>query len=113
MKKNSFIKILLMSGLGALALSSCTSNQSDPIDVIKDHYGDKQFKISFSSEGLEKPLSDIIYSANNIPKLPTPSKVGFRFAGWYFDTQYTKPYETDYLYTKMCDVTLYAKWEKE
>ena len=33
MKKNSFIKILLMSGLGALALSSCTSNQSDPIDV--------------------------------------------------------------------------------
>lgn len=113
MKKNSFIKILLMSGLGALTLSSCTSNQSDPIDVIKDHYGDKQFKISFSSEGLEKPLSDIIYSANNIPKLPTPSKVGFRFAGWYFDTQYTKPYETDYLYTKMCDVTLYAKWEKE
>ena len=113
MKKNSFIKILLMSGLGALALSSCTSNQSDPIDVIKDHYGDKQFKISFSSEGLEKPLSDIIYSANNIPKLPTPSKVGFRFAGWYFDTQYTKPYETDYLYTKMCDVTLYAKWEEE
>lgn len=102
-----------MSGLGALALSSCTSNQSDPIDVIKDHYGDKQFKISFSSEGLEKPLSDIIYSANNIPKLPTPSKVGFRFAGWYFDTQYTKPYEIDYLYTKMCDVTLYAKWEKE
>lgn len=114
MKKNSFkLMLLLTCGLGLFALSACKSSASNPIDVIKNHYGDTEFKISFSSEGLTESLSDVIYTANNIPKLPIPNKVGYRFAGWYFDQAYTKPYETDYLYTKMCDVTLYAKWEEE
>ena len=115
MKKNSFklMMSLFICGLGIFVLSSCKTSFSDPIDVIKNQYGDTEFKISFSSEGLTESLSDVIYTANNIPKLPTPNKVGYRFAGWYFDEAYTKPYETDYLYTKMCNVTLYAKWEEE
>ncbi len=117
MIKPNLLKKILFIGLiclgGGTSLVACSSSINDPIDLIKKNYGDQEFKISFSSKGLSEPLSDAIYTANNIPKLPTPTKVGYRFAGWYFDEAYTKPYDTEYLYTKMCDVTLYAKWEEE
>jgi len=43
--------------------------------------------------------------------LPTPSKPGFSFGGWYEDTEGTKPagFEGD-PYTPKGDVTLHAKW---
>lgn len=102
-----------MGMLGLLGVASCSKSISSPEDVIKDYYGDEEFKISFSDANLTESLSDVIYTANNIPKLPIPTKVGYRFSGWYFDQAYTKPYDSEYLYTKMCDLTLYAKWEKE
>lgn len=105
--------MLLTFGFGVYALGSCSSSISNPIDLIIQKYGDKEFKISFSSYNLDEPISDIIYTANNIPKLPTPTKVGYRFSGWYFDEAYTIMYSKEYLYTKMTNVTLYAKWEKE
>jgi uncharacterized repeat protein (TIGR02543 family) len=117
MKKLNLLKKILFVGviciMGVTSFVACSSSISDPLDLIKQNYGDKEFKISFSSKGLNEPLSDVIYTANNIPKLPTPTKVGYRFSGWYFDEAYTKPYDSEYLYTKMCDVTLYAKWEEE
>ena len=62
MKKNSFklMMSLFICGLGIFALSSCKTSFSDPIDVIKNQYGDTEFKISFSSEGLTESLSDVI-----------------------------------------------------
>ena len=105
--------MLFSFSFGVYALASCTSSISDPIDLIIQNYGDKEFKISFSSYNLDEPISDIIYTANNIPKLPSPSKVGYRFSGWYFDEAFITPYSKEYLYTKMTNVTLYAKWEKE
>lgn len=113
LKINRIIFILLIGMLSLFGLASCSKSASSPKDVIKDYYGDKEFKISFSDSNLNESLSDVIYTANNIPKLPTPTKVGYRFSGWYFDQAYTSPYDSDYLYTKMCDLTLYAKWEKE
>lgn len=99
--------------MGACSLSACSSSVTDPIDLIIEKYGDKEFKISFSSYNLDEPLSDVIYTANNIPKLPTPTKVGYRFSGWYFDEAYTQAYSKESLYMKMTNVILYAKWEKE
>ena len=117
MKKLSLLKKLILGvsicSFGFISLVSCSFSFSSPIDLIKKNYGDQEFKISFSSKGLNEPLSDVIYTASNIPTLPTPTKVGYRFAGWYFDEAYTKPYEVEYLYIKMSDVTLYAKWEEE
>jgi uncharacterized repeat protein (TIGR02543 family) len=99
--------------MGVYSLGACSSSITDPIELIQQNYGDKEYKISFSSYNLAEPLSDIIYTANNIPKLPTPTKVGYRFSGWYFDEAYTKQYDEDLLLTKMTNVTLYAKWEEE
>ena len=55
------------------------------------------------------------YSAKNMPNLPTPERVGYVFAGWYFDSSLTSPCDISNgdLYWKMSNVTLYAKWEKE
>lgn len=41
---------------------------------------------------------------------PLPEKTGYFFAGWFYDTAFTKPYQT----TKISkDVVLYPKWTKE
>ena len=88
---------------------------SDPKDAIIDKYGNTQFKITFDSKDLASPLSDMYYSANSMPVLPTPEKVGYVFAGWYFDSALTKvcDVENGDLYWQMKNVTLYPKWEKE
>lgn len=105
--------LFLTVTFGIFSLSSCASTNLNPKDLIIDNYGDKEFKISFSSYNLDEPINDVIYTANNIPKLPTPTKVGYRFLGWYFDETYTKQYDEDYLLMKMNNVTLYAKFQEE
>lgn len=112
LKFKNILKHLIVGG-AFLSLASCNDSNMSAKDVIKNHYGNQEFKISFSDTNLTNSLEDVIYTANSIPKLPTPTKVGYRFAGWYFDSSYINPYNSDYLYTKMCDLTLYAKWEKE
>lgn len=48
-----------------------------------------------------------------MPTLPSPSRVGYVFAGWYMDSSFSVPYVDGILYLYMKDVTLYAKWTKE
>ena len=104
-----FILIFAFAGCGS------SSSVKDPKDAIKDAYGGTQFKITFDSSDLSSPLSDLYYSANNMPVLPSPEKVGYVFAGWYFDSALTNPCDVSNgdLYWKMCNLTLYPKWEKE
>ena len=108
-----------MSLLIALCLlcSGCNSLLSNgdrsPISVIQDAYGNEEFSISFYSEGLDVPLSDMAYTARSIPKLPTPTRVGYIFEGWYLDQNFTVPYSDQILYLYMTDVMLYAKWSRE
>lgn len=95
-------------------LAGCSSQSaSSPQDVIKDYYGNQEYTISFYSDGLDTPIADITYSANSMPTLPTPTRVGYIFSGWYLDSDYDVPYTDGCLYLYMCDVILYAKWEEE
>lgn len=102
--------ILLLVGSGC---SNKTNTINDPFDAIKQQYGTKEFIISFSQENLSSPLSDVTYTAYEMPKLPTPERVGYVFEGWYYDKTYSLPYTENSLYLYMIDVTLYAKWSKE
>ena len=119
MKKKVIVR--LTAGLAALfcvfGAAGCAAAviPSDPKDAIIDKYGNTQFKITFDSKDLASPLSDMYYSANGMPVLPTPEKVGYVFAGWYFDSALTKvcDVENGDLYWQMKNVTLYPKWEKE
>lgn len=116
-KKIKGILFVVLSVIMALSIAGCAaiSGVKTPQDAIKDAYGDEQFKISFYAGTLEEPIADMYYSANDMPTLPTPEKVGYIFAGWFFDSSLTDPCDVSDgdLYWKMCDVTLYAAWNKE
>lgn len=65
------------------------------------------YKMSFVTEG--PVLADILYDYNaTIVSVPTISKVGYTFKGWYLDSNY----QTAFNLTKMPanDVRVYAKW---
>ena len=116
-KKIKGILMIALSAIIALSFVGCASTNGvkTPQDAIKDAYGDEQFKISFYAGTLEEPIADMYYSAKDMPTLPTPEKVGYIFAGWFFDSALTDPCDVSDgdLYWKMCDVTLYASWNKE
>ena len=79
-----FLSVLLIM-LTGLSLVGCTTKAEDPKDAIRNQYGNKEFTISFNTGGLETPIEDVIYTANKMPTLPSPSRVGYVFAGWYMD----------------------------
>lgn len=113
------LKFLLCAALAVTLASSvfvgCASSDSankSVTDVIKSEYGTTEFNISFISEG-SAPVDDVVYTAYSMPTLPTPERVGYIFGGWYFDEGFTVRYTEGCLYSYMCDVVLYAKWEKE
>ena len=109
-------RIVFMLAIVCMAcsfLTACTSMADNPIDIIRDAYGDTEYSISFNSEGMDEAIESVQYTANSIPKLPTPTRLGYIFEGWYFDREYTLPYSDTYLLLYMCDVTLYAKWSQE
>ena len=114
MRKNiyAFLCMFLVS-IMAIALVGCSNAYTDPKDVIRDQYGNNEYTISFSTNGLDVPLDDISYTANKMPTLPTPARVGYVFSGWYMDSELSIPYIDNILYLYMKDVTLYAKWTKE
>lgn len=114
MKKTRRIVFMLAIVFMACSfLTACTSMADNPIDIIRDAYGDTEYSISFNSEGMDEAIESVQYTANSIPKLPTPTRLGYIFEGWYFDREYTLPYSDTYLLLYMCDVTLYAKWSQE
>jgi uncharacterized repeat protein (TIGR02543 family) len=41
-------------------------------------------------------------------QLPTPNKIGYRFAGWYVDSNYTTEYTKSLM--EVGDRIIYAKW---
>lgn len=55
------------------------------------------------------PVASETYTENDhIFPQSTPTKQGYRFAGWYFDQSYTRLVKTTTIVTS--DLTVYAKW---
>lgn len=115
MKKKSILAILItIVCFSVVCFTACSSYESKtPQSIIEDAYGDTEYTISFVADDADAPVADLIYTAKNMPTLPVPTRVGYVFSGWYFDSAYTKPYSDGILYLYMRDVVLYAKWEKE
>lgn len=67
----------------------------------------ESFTISFDTDGGEK-LEDLKVEKGKEFTLPTPTKKGYTFDGWYLDD---KKVDNSYTFTK--DVTLVAKWTEE
>lgn len=69
----------------------------------------KVYTISFNSNGADAVGAISGKYGDPILVLPTPTKAGFSFAGWYRDSGFT----TSYVSTTMGkeDITLFAKWQ--
>ena len=116
MKVKKIIVLAIFTILAAVLLVGCSTSEDaelSPMEAIQKEYGYTEFKISFNSESLDEPLSDMTYTAYHMPLLPTPERVGFIFSGWYMDEEFTVPYTDGILYLYMKDVTLYPKWIEE
>ena len=68
--------MVILCLMGAAACSNDAKVPSNPKDAIIDKYGNTQYKITFDAKSLSSPISDMYYSAENMPVLPTPEKVG-------------------------------------
>ena len=87
MKSNSILRLItgLMVILCLFGMAGCankTNNPTDPKDAIIDKYGNTQFKITFDATNLASPISDMYYSAENMPVLPGKGRL--RFCGMVF-----------------------------
>lgn len=66
-------------------------------------------QITFDSNGGSsvEPIFGTPGTTTNAP--PAPTKLGYNFAGWYYDVARTNPVSFPYTFTSN-DVTFYAKW---
>ena len=69
----------------------------------------KEYTISFNSNGADAAVGAIKGKYGDTILLPTPTKAGFNFAGWYRDSGFATSYVSTIMGKE--DITLFAKWE--
>ena len=69
------------------------------------------YTVTFNpNEGTLDTTTKVVFKNNTIKELPTPTREGYGFAGWYTDLTFTTEIELSYIPT--ADVEVYAKWLK-
>jgi uncharacterized repeat protein (TIGR02543 family) len=94
--------IVVLAAVGFAACNSGGVDQEEPTS----------FTVSFESNGGNVVAAITVDKDTLITSLPTPTRDGYTFAGWYKNASLTTAWNltTD---TVTGDVTLYAKWEAE
>ncbi len=90
-----FLMILAFLFL-SIGIASCTGSQK--VLVIFEENG-----------GAEIEDVEISISSTSV-QLPTPTREGFTFDGWFLDAELTQPFTLASLLTQNASLTLYAKW---
>ena len=129
---NKNLKVILVAlvticVVGTLAFSDINGSYATDYSNIKHSCPMKAYTIHYNTNGGNK-IDDTHYGLSN-PKessLPSPTKNGYTFTGWYYDEKLTKKVEAKTIYdVKMspkygsdgCDyggeTTIYAKWTKD
>ncbi len=85
-------KFLLLLIFGLVLLSACT----------------KSHTVSFVT-GSDDSYEDVLVEDGKTVSLPTPSKEGYTFEGWFKDEAFTDAFEDDDAVTE--DLTLHAQWK--
>ncbi len=84
--------------------------EGESFDIIAD----KQYTITFNTDGGNvTPIEKQVNYNRSYGELPTPTKAGYRFVGWYLEDTYTNKVESATNYNLQIDSTLYAKWEQD
>jgi len=102
LSKKHIILLILVISLIALIFVGCIPNgtTTTATDVV----------ISFDTVGGSAIAPRSIKTNISQLNLPTPSKIGYDFVGWYNDAAYSDMVRTAVIPTENC--TFYARWEK-
>ena len=98
--------------LGWYLDSAYSEKVSFPLDVTENitlyaKWEKNTYDVHFELEG-GRGVSDL--KTDRIETEPTPTKDGYTFIGWYFDSAYSE--KASFPLDVTDDLTLYAKWEK-
>ena len=69
------------------------------------------YSITFNTNGGSSVQTQWVTSGGKLSNLPTTTKEGYTFAGWYTDEALTQPFSADTAITK--NTVLYAKWTEK
>ena len=69
------------------------------------------YSITFNTNGGSPVQTQNVVSGSKLSNLPTTTKEGYTFAGWYTDEALTQPFSADTAITK--NTVLYAKWTED
>lgn len=72
--------------------------------------GGAKYRVTFDSNGGSEVNSQVISINGKASKPENPTRSGYKFAGWYTDSQLTEEYDFSNKVTK--SFVLYAKWTK-
>ncbi|MGJ0845839.1 InlB B-repeat-containing protein [Tissierella praeacuta] len=70
----------------------------------------KEYTVNFNTNGGSSINSKKVKEGEKLSRPSDPTKVNYRFMGWYEDSNLTKVFNFDTPITK--EITLYVKWEK-
>ena len=87
------------------------SVKSGNFSASYDFYAFTFSTTAVGSSSASTPLYKVVYDLEAEPGLPLPedpTKEGHHFIGWYFDQEFTRPYNGENIYA---DTNLYAKFE--
>ncbi|WP_295148462.1 S-layer homology domain-containing protein [uncultured Peptoniphilus sp.] len=74
------------------------------------HWQAKEFNVKFNSNGGTAIADKKVVYNNAVEKPDDPDKTGYKFKGWYTESEFKNEFKFDTKITK--NTTLYAKWEK-
>ena len=88
-----------------------TASGSDYTKAIPVPDTNATVTLVINSDLYKNPVTQNVTVGNKIRINFQMTKKGYKFAGWYLDKEYTKPFDIETTINSTEDFTIYAKWE--
>ena len=88
-----------------------SSTVSASYTTLYAHYSAKKYTVTFNSNGGSSCSSQKVTYNTAYGSLPTPSRSGYKFLGWYTSSSGGTKITSSSTHTSASDITLYAHWE--
>ena len=82
--------------------------QASKSRTLYAHWGANEYTITYNVNGGNELPQTTISGGSKLNNLPTPTKTGHEFLGWYYDSALENPVDSNDTITR--NLTLYAKW---
>lgn len=96
---------------GGTKVTANTSVGTDPPTTLYAHWKGKTYTVTFDANGgTVSTTSDTVTYGKKYYSLPSPTRKGYKFDGWYTKKDGGTKVESDTTVTTAADHTLYAHW---